>query len=455
MRPNDPTDADLVARARAGDTGAFAQLYDRHRDPVTHFLTRFVGDRHLAEDLTQEAFVSAMRNLASLRRPARFRPWLFSIAHRGALDHIRRGGPVLLADLPDLVDAGDHPAEAATATEATRLVWDAAASLEPRQLAILELTLRDDLTTPELAHALDVSTAHAAVLAHRSRSALANAVRMLLLARDPAHCQRLAAMVPTRPRALTRSQRVSVDRHLRRCQDCRELVGRLTAPLAVLAVLLSDPAPSVEDPAWALVDPRSHLARKVAVTAVLTLGLTVAVSLSPHSQIPPDTAPPVVTTTTAIPAVTTSEPSPAPTTTTRPPIAPPAVSSAPAVARPASEPSRLVAELNDRRLDLGCRPLQVDSHLTTAAQRHSADMATGDYIGVKSPSGVTVSDRAQTAGYPGMVGAFVAASRETADDLMPLLSDSPALTCGTRSIGTARAVGGSCGFYWTLLYGAD
>ncbi|GAA3053248.1 sigma-70 family RNA polymerase sigma factor [Actinokineospora globicatena] len=452
MRPIDPTDADLVVRARAGDTGAFAQLYDRYRDPVTHFLTRVVGDRHLAEDLTQEAFVSAMRHLPSLRRPARFRPWLFSIAHRGALDHIRRGGPVLLADLPDLV--GDDGPDTATATEATRLVWDAAASLEPRQLAILELTLRDELTTPELAHALDVNTAHAAVLAHRARTALAGAVRMLLLARDPAHCPRLASMVPTRPQALTRSQRVSVDRHLRRCPNCRDLVGRLTAPLAILAVLLTDPAPTADDPAWAMIDPRSHLARKVAVTAFLTLALTVAVSLSPHSEIPSDTAPPV-TTTTEIPAVTTSQPAPSPTLSTPPAVSSTAAAAAPVVARSAGEPAQLIAQLNARRKSGGCSALKVDPDLTVAAQRHSADMVQRDYIGVKSPSGVTALERARAAGFEDLVSAFVAASRESAEDLMPLLAESPALTCEAGRIGAARAVGGSCGFYWTVLYGLD
>ncbi|WP_156893726.1 sigma-70 family RNA polymerase sigma factor, partial [Actinokineospora enzanensis] len=327
---SDPGDADLVERAGSGDDDAFSQLYNRYRLPLTRFLARLTGDSHLAEDLTQEAFVSALRHLSTLRRPSRFRPWLFSIAHRCALDHIRRGGPVLFADPPELAADGDSPQDVADAHAATSLVWDAAASLEPRQLAILELTVRDEVTTAELAHALDVRTSHAAVLAHRARSALGHAVRVLLLARNPRSCRRLANLVPERPRTLSPAQRVSVDRHLRRCPDCRELAGRLTTPLAVLGVLLRDPTPHVSEAAWALVDPSRHLVRKTFVTLALTLVLTALWSLIPHNTIPPEAnippGPTPTTTAPAIPAVTitpsTVVPTPLPTTPQFPPPTP-------------------------------------------------------------------------------------------------------------------------------------
>ncbi|GAA2993772.1 sigma-70 family RNA polymerase sigma factor [Actinokineospora diospyrosa] len=301
MRPTDPSDADVAVRATPADPTAFAQL--------AHFLDRFVGDRDLAEALARRAVDGALS-----RRPRRTRAWLYRTAYRGALNHIRPDVPMV--ELPDLF-ADDHRADHSSAVEATQLVWDAAATLDPRTLAILELTLRDGLTTRDLSHALAVSPLQAARLARRAREALISAVRTQLIAR--ASCPRLAATSPA-----------AVDRHLHRCPDCRELTSRLTAPLAVFAVLLTDPQPPVDDPAWAPVDPRRHLLLKTALTMALTLGLTAVLSLVPHDAIPPESAVPA--TTTELPAITTS----APTTPTKPP--PPSIATDPLVGGPETHP---------------------------------------------------------------------------------------------------------------------
>ncbi|MBM7772329.1 hypothetical protein JOD54_002533 [Actinokineospora baliensis] len=276
MRPTDPTDAPPGVRASAGDPAVSAQL--------AAFLERFVGDRDLAE------------RLAGRAGSGRTRARVFSAGFRSALNHIRRDVPMV--ELPDLF-ADDHQADHTTAVQATQLVWDAAATMDPRTLAILELTLRDGLTTRDLAHALDVSPVQAARLARRARTTFTDAVHTHLVAH--AYCPGLSTTAPT-----------AVDRHFRRCPHCRELSSRLTAPLAVLAVLLSDPQPSTDDPAWAPVDPRRHLLLKTAMTLALTLGLTAVLSLVPHDAIPPESAVPA--TTIELPAVTTSG-SATPTTT--------------------------------------------------------------------------------------------------------------------------------------------
>ncbi|MFC7615011.1 hypothetical protein ACFQV2_17300 [Actinokineospora soli] len=167
-------------------------------------------------------------------------------------------------------------------------MWEAAAGLEPRQLAILELTVRADLSTAELATALDVRPAHAAVLAHRARSALGHAVRLLLLARNPRRCRRLAELVPTRPRTLSRAQRASVDRHVRRCPECCGLARTLTAPLSVLGVLL---AAWDRDTAPAVATTSSRVAKAGALAAVAGLAITAAVWLLPDDPPAPRPAP--------------------------------------------------------------------------------------------------------------------------------------------------------------------
>src|SRR3954452_3470196 len=82
-------DRRLAARAGAGDERAFAELVERHRQPLGRYVARrFRPD--LAEDAVQEAFLSAHRALTSGTRPAYLRAWLSTIAWRRALDLARR-----------------------------------------------------------------------------------------------------------------------------------------------------------------------------------------------------------------------------------------------------------------------------------------------------------------------------------------------------------------------------
>lgn len=89
--PGDPEDVALVARALAGDRGAFRALYDRHRPSVHRLACAFASlDRDDAEDVVQDAFVRAFGNLARLEQPGRFGPWLLTIARNRALSRISR-----------------------------------------------------------------------------------------------------------------------------------------------------------------------------------------------------------------------------------------------------------------------------------------------------------------------------------------------------------------------------
>src|SRR5919107_454905 len=80
-----------IERARRGDHDAFRQLFDRYSRPVISFVYDMVGDRALAEDLTQETFVRAYRHLGALREEGKFSTWLFSIAKNVAREHLRSG----------------------------------------------------------------------------------------------------------------------------------------------------------------------------------------------------------------------------------------------------------------------------------------------------------------------------------------------------------------------------
>jgi RNA polymerase sigma-70 factor (ECF subfamily) len=82
MDTNEPNDAELVARVLAGDREAFGGLYDRYARLVRAILSGAAGDWSTVQDLTQECFLRAYRNLGRLREPERFGPWLAGIARQ-------------------------------------------------------------------------------------------------------------------------------------------------------------------------------------------------------------------------------------------------------------------------------------------------------------------------------------------------------------------------------------
>jgi RNA polymerase sigma-70 factor, ECF subfamily len=79
------TDAELVDEARSGDSAAFGELVTRHQAAVIRIARIVCRSREEAEDVAQEAFVTAWKRLDSFRGEAQFRSWLLTIAWRHAL----------------------------------------------------------------------------------------------------------------------------------------------------------------------------------------------------------------------------------------------------------------------------------------------------------------------------------------------------------------------------------
>lgn len=88
--PSRSKDADIVARAQAGDADAFSDLYLRHRRRVFSVCMRIVRDFSLAEDLTQDTFLQAHRKLETFRGDSVFGTWVHRMAVNTSLMHLRK-----------------------------------------------------------------------------------------------------------------------------------------------------------------------------------------------------------------------------------------------------------------------------------------------------------------------------------------------------------------------------
>ena len=80
----------LVAAAREGSDEAFEALFRRYRDRVVGYVRGMVSDHGRAEDIVQEAFMSALRSLRRTDQEINFRPWIYEIAKNACIDHLRR-----------------------------------------------------------------------------------------------------------------------------------------------------------------------------------------------------------------------------------------------------------------------------------------------------------------------------------------------------------------------------
>lgn len=105
-------DRELVARARAGDAGAFERLVRRHLNGAYAVALARLRDPNDAEDVTQDAFIRALERLDDCRDPSRFAAWLHQIVRNRASNYrrdegLRRGPPLTVVSD---VAHGDDPA---------------------------------------------------------------------------------------------------------------------------------------------------------------------------------------------------------------------------------------------------------------------------------------------------------------------------------------------------------
>jgi RNA polymerase sigma-70 factor (ECF subfamily) len=178
------TEARLVAEALAGTQSAFEQIVRRYQRPVISLIVRMVGDRGVAEELAQESFVKAFRNLRGFDVSRRLSSWLFRIAHNTALDWLRRSRPEMVS-LDDPEEGASHGALAAAAPpagdpverEALGNALEAAMrGLRPAYRAAVALRYEQDLSFEEIGQVLGVPEVTARSYVHRARKALAQAL---------------------------------------------------------------------------------------------------------------------------------------------------------------------------------------------------------------------------------------------------------------------------------------
>lgn len=151
----------------------FLTAYDDHADAIFRFCYAQCGDRDLAYDLTQEAFVRTWQYLASGRRIAQPKPFLYKTARNAFIDHMRKPSAASLETMREtgFDQADDRAASPDISAEAGRAA-QLIARLEPGYREAVALRYLDDLSPRDIACALDISETNASVRIHRGMQQL-------------------------------------------------------------------------------------------------------------------------------------------------------------------------------------------------------------------------------------------------------------------------------------------
>lgn len=143
----------IIARARRGDADAFEQLVAAYRDQVFRLALRMCGNEADADEVAQEAFLSAWKALPNFRGDSRFSTWLYQLTSHAAIDLMRREKRQIAAEDITEVSAPDPapgPQQQAEQSETRQAVRDAMAQLSPEYRQIVVLRFLQELSYEEI-----------------------------------------------------------------------------------------------------------------------------------------------------------------------------------------------------------------------------------------------------------------------------------------------------------------
>ena len=182
---SNPADDELVRRAKAGDLAAFEELTTRHERQIYSLAYRILQNPHDAEDVTQQAFLSAVENLAKFREESSFATWLYRIATFAALKVIRKRKGLDTVSLEEatepredydsiphpeyIADWKQSPEQLVERKETRRLLEDALAQLDEKHRVVFLLRDVEGLSVKETAEALSLTEANVKMRLLRAR----------------------------------------------------------------------------------------------------------------------------------------------------------------------------------------------------------------------------------------------------------------------------------------------
>lgn len=161
------TDEELALEMASGSRAAFEELVCRYSPRLFHFLRHRLSSNQDIEDLIQDTFLKAFRNIDRYNPEYKFSTWLYTVAVRLAISHYRANRPKDLSSIPNHNPL--DPQEILTRKDQSQKIWACAKSLHNKQYEALWLRYMEDLSVREIATVLNKTQVQIRVLLHRAR----------------------------------------------------------------------------------------------------------------------------------------------------------------------------------------------------------------------------------------------------------------------------------------------
>jgi len=164
------SDEELVEMVQAGSHHCFEEIICRFSQRLSYFLSRKVSDFEDVEDLLQETFLKAYRNINRFNHRFKFSTWIYTVASRLAISYYRKkkvNEPIgeISADSLD-------PQENLIATDMQKKLWQKARSLRPDHFRVLWLRYIEEMSFKEIGKVMGKRQSYVRVILHRARSNL-------------------------------------------------------------------------------------------------------------------------------------------------------------------------------------------------------------------------------------------------------------------------------------------
>ena len=222
-------DDQLVAAAREGSDQAFEALFLRYRDRVVGYVRGMVSDHGRAEDIVQEAFMSALRSLRRSDQDINFRPWIYEIAKNACIDHLRRArraqevsidsddfSPVEENRISQVASGTDATVTRRNELESLRMAFH---DLPPTQHEILVMRELEGLSYDSISDRMGLTRGAVESLLFRARRRLRDGFEEI---DTGARCQSVRTTIDGIADGGARArERRQVSTHLRECKPCR------------------------------------------------------------------------------------------------------------------------------------------------------------------------------------------------------------------------------------------
>jgi RNA polymerase sigma-70 factor, ECF subfamily len=186
--------ANMVAQVKKGDQETFEGIVDLFKDKIYRHCYRMVGDGHEAEDLAQETFLRAYRNISKYNNEFKFSTWIYRIATNLCIDRLRKKKPdyYLDAEVPGTDGANMYsqlsaddplPEQVVTENERWNELQEEIMKLPEKYRTAIVLKYVEDLSLEEISQIMDIPVPTVKTRIHRGREALKKVFQMVVKTR--------------------------------------------------------------------------------------------------------------------------------------------------------------------------------------------------------------------------------------------------------------------------------